>query len=113
MEIDYKLVRELTHDLEMNGRQFIARDRLIQQMKADGTYDVKHGQDLIYFHVVSGMINSIIEKIFMYLEYKTVNEGLESAFRGLVEKEYNEYKEYYNHCDFLSAMDRKYGLNLL
>ena len=111
MEITYKLVQEIAHDLEMNGRQFIIRDRKIQEMKKDGTYNVKHEQDLQYFHIVSSMANAVLEKIFMYFEYRTESEALEQAFRIAVETAYNEYKERLTHSGFLSEMDRKYCIN--
>ncbi|SOK58680.1 hypothetical protein [Yersinia phage fHe-Yen9-04] len=113
MEIDFNLVRELTHALEMNGRQFILRDLKIQEMKANGTYDVKHNQDLIYFHIVSSNINSVLERIFWYFEHKNQSDILELSFRNLVISAYNDYKEFSSHCDFLSEMDRKYNLNAL
>ncbi|AFC21846.1 hypothetical protein GAP32_394 [Cronobacter phage vB_CsaM_GAP32] len=111
MEIDFKLVRKITHDLEMNGRQFIIRSRQIDEMKNDGTYDVKHGQDLQYFHIVSSMGNAVLEKIFMYFELRGLSDEIEKAFRENVEKAYAEYKERLTHSGFLSEMDRKYCLN--
>ncbi|AMM43966.1 hypothetical protein FDG95_gp576 [Pectobacterium phage vB_PcaM_CBB] len=111
MEIDFKLVREITHDLEMNGRQYIIRCRKIDEMKNDGTYDVKHGQDLQYFHIVSSMGNAVLEKIFMYFELRHLSDELEKAFRENVEKAYAEYKERLTHSGFLTEMDRKYCLN--
>lgn len=111
MEIDFGLVREITHDLEMNGRQFIIRSRKIDEMKQDGTYDVKHGQDLQYFHIVSALGNSVLEKIFLYFELRGISEEVEKAFRENVEKAYAEYKERLTHSGFLTEMDRKYCLN--
>lgn len=111
MEIDFKLVREITHDLEMNGRQFIIRSRQIDEMKNDGTYDVKHGQDLQYFYIVSELANSVLEKIFLYFELRGISEGVDNAFRENIEKAYAEYKERLTHSGFLSEMDRKYCLN--
>lgn len=111
MEIDFKLVREITHDLEMNGRQFIIRDRKIQEMKKDGTYTVEHDQDLQYFHIVSASANALLEKIFLYMDFKHQSEALEQAFRLNVENAYKEYKERLTHSGFLNEMDRKYCLN--
>lgn len=111
MEIDFKLVRKITHDLEMNGRQFIIRDQQIREMKANGTYNVKHDQDLQYFHVVSAMANSVLEKIFMYFELRGMSDELETAFRENVETAYAEYQERLTHSGFLTEMDRKYCLN--
>lgn len=111
MNIDFKLVREITHDLEMNGRQFIIRSKKIQEMKDNGTYDIKHEQDLQYFYLVSALANSLLEKIFMYMEYRTESEVIEKAFHDLVETAYISYKERLSHSGFLSEMDRKYCLN--
>ncbi len=111
MEIDFGLVREITHDLEMNGRQFIIRSRKIDEMKKDGTYDVTHGQDLQYFYIVSELGNSVLEKIFLYMDHRHTSEKLEEAFRLMVETAYTEYKERLTHSGFLSEMDRKYCLN--
>lgn len=111
MNIDFNLVKELTHDLEMNGRQFIIRDQQITEMKSNGTYDVKHEQDLQYFHIVSSLANALLEKIFMYMEYRTKSEVLEKTFHDLVETAYMSYKDRLSHSGFLSEMDRKYCLN--
>lgn len=111
MEINFKLVREITHDLEMNGRQFIIRDQQIREMKANGTYNAKHDQDLQYFHIVSSMANAVLEKIFMYFDLRGHSEELEKAFRENVEKAYVEYHERLTHSGFISEMDRKYCLN--
>lgn len=109
MEIGVSTLLELGNALEMNGRQFILRDKKIQEMKSTETYSCPHGQDLIYFHIKSSMIKALIQTAYNVIS--STDERLKAIYTEHFEYEYNNYKQYYTHSEFLDAMDEKYKAN--
>lgn len=106
MEIGVNTLIELGNALEMNGRQFILRDNKIQEMKRTETYICEHGQDLIYFHIKSSMIKALIQTAYNYIS--STDERVKAIYKEHFEYEYNNFKQYYTHAQFLDAMDEKH-----
>jgi hypothetical protein len=108
MEINNDFLNEILHALEMNGRQFILREAKIKEMKSAEIYEVPHGNDLIYYSIKSGILNSIGTGIFNYLSMKNDGAGIEVALRSTIEVHYKALKDLGSHDDFMKAMDAKY-----
>lgn len=107
MDIDYNLIRKLMYDLEINGRQFIIRDRRITRLKEQGLYPSGHVDDLIYFHIKSSLINSVMEQIFNYLQFKDESDTSRVAFQILVEKAYQRYIDFEPHDEWMERVNSK------
>lgn len=112
MEINSQLLRDVTHALEMNGRQFILRDAKIQEMKSTETYEVSHGNDLIYYHIKSDILRTLIDSIYNYASVKNDGEGMELALRSTIEVYYAAWQDLGSHDDFMKAMDKKYSIKI-
>lgn len=112
MEITLELFQEILHAIEMNGRQFIRREERIKEMKSTETYEVSHGNDLIYYSIKSSILTAISTGIFNYLSMKNDGEGMEIALRSTIEVNYKALKDLGSHDDFMKAMDLKYGIKI-
>lgn len=105
MEINYQLVTELANALEMNGRQYILRDKKIQELKSLGEYPNEHVDDLIYYHIKSSLIRSVLQNIFQYFEFRNESGTSEVAFRVLTEKAYENYKNFETHDKWMERVN--------
>jgi hypothetical protein len=74
-------------------------------LKSLGEYPNDHIDDLIYYHIKSSLIHSVLQNIFQYFEFRNESETSEVAFRVLTEKAYEKYKQFKTHDEWMEIVN--------